>query len=488
MSEFSKPDILYGNSPSPSTPQGLYALRENQKSILELPGALPFQVINIKDGILTIPDGSSADIHVDTEGGGAADSIVSISTSMHDGALVRITQAVEGRVVTLKKSTGSGGVDMDSDIVLSPDTYVEIRRGGNNWYLNTSIKLNNTVTSTSTTEAATANAVKMAYDESQKNNRNIGEVYIYTGADTPIGGLWYNSGATIVNADAVYPEFWKWLTGAPGANLRCTKAQQDADIATYGTSGRIAVSGTTLYMPTGVPSFFALAGPDKTPMSVEHDTGRNVTGSLTTILQDVNPPMGALKYEGGGYVAGPSVAANWTAGSVSLDASRVWGAEHTGDRFQPLRINIRAYIHVFSSAVPAGTAEAAAIIATAQQAATDVAGIRSQITSNPDKWASVLGMPSTSSINISVPSSATYITIPEDGYLSFGATSNDQGNSIVLLMNSKPIYLISSQTTPGQSGLGLLLPCLKGDSVMVYYSGSMYTNMKLNLILPKGSI
>lgn len=323
-------------------------------------------------------------------------------------------------VVNVTKSGGSPDV---ANILASPVLDSKLVRNGGEIGSNNVIDFNGVDTATQ----AERNRYYEQQLKSSGGGKHLGEAYFYLGTDTPPGGLWYNSGATIIDADKLYPDvdgnpgFWSWLTGPKGASLRCTKAQQDAEIATYGVSGRIAVEGTTMYMPTGVPSFFALSGPDKTLMSVEHDTGRKVFGDFS-IVQRSTYFLGSGAFSGKSSNTAHSYSPEAYNGTytASIDSTANWGAEHTSDRFKPVSINARCYIHTASSVIPPSTAQAAEIMSTALQATADAAKAT---------WA---GAMSGQYIDFTLPSSGGLYTMPFDGYVAIDkdATAANQYISI----------------------------------------------------------
>lgn len=102
-------------------------------STLQLPGAAEAEALIIANGQITP---TRAAVVVDTEGGTSADDLTTISTAgMHDGAVIMLSAAYPGRVVTVRHGTGAGGVALQdgADAQLSPGNWIVLRRSGNRW-------------------------------------------------------------------------------------------------------------------------------------------------------------------------------------------------------------------------------------------------------------------------------------------------------------------------------------------------------------------
>lgn len=133
---------VYSNDPSPTTGNGLAILRDNQRAILELPGALPPQYVSILDDALTLTAPASAYLVVDTEGGAAGDNLVVINSVLgpedilHDGMILHLRAADPARVVTVQNSGPVNGIlTLDGrNVQLSPNTWLALQLRTGVWH------------------------------------------------------------------------------------------------------------------------------------------------------------------------------------------------------------------------------------------------------------------------------------------------------------------------------------------------------------------
>lgn len=202
---------FFANKPGPLAGAGLAAMEQDRIAKLELPGALPPENLSILDGSISP---TRAAVIVDTEGGAPADDLTAISTTLsdgttlHEGMELAIRAKDASRVITVKNSAAVNGIltadgknvvlgtgwwlvlylesgswrqkSVTAPVNIATNNALGLVKIGNNINVandgtisvanaSTSAKgvvqINNTVTSTSTTQAATANAVKTAYDK-----------------------------------------------------------------------------------------------------------------------------------------------------------------------------------------------------------------------------------------------------------------------------------------------------------------------------------
>lgn len=117
---------------------------------------------------------------------------------------------------------------------------------------------------------------------------------------------------------------------------------------------------------TAYPELFALVGatvPDlrglflrgqggnaATLGSVQEDAGRNLTGSFSSealfsgALNPNNPPTGAFFYEARSNGEHIDASGEGPVHIMRLDASRVWGGNHTATEFRPINRAVRYLI------------------------------------------------------------------------------------------------------------------------------------------------
>ena len=146
--------------------------RTNQDDIRHLPGALPMQKLAIQDGAISP---SAAFIVVDTEGGAPADDLTAINPGdLHDGMEIELISADSSRVVTIKNSTAFSGIRTirGEDIVLGMSYAFRLKLVSTEsvtyWQeLPAAVKISDSVNLEDSTTAASAKAVKIAYDKAE---------------------------------------------------------------------------------------------------------------------------------------------------------------------------------------------------------------------------------------------------------------------------------------------------------------------------------
>lgn len=144
----------------------------NQDDIRHLPGALSMQKLAIQDGAISP---SAAFIVVDTEGGAPADDLTAINPGdLHDGMEIELISADSSRVVTIKNSTAFSGIRTirGEDIVLGMSYAFRLKLVSTEsvtyWQeLPAAVKISDSVNLEDSTTAASAKAVKIAYDKAE---------------------------------------------------------------------------------------------------------------------------------------------------------------------------------------------------------------------------------------------------------------------------------------------------------------------------------
>lgn len=196
---------FFTNKPGPLAGAGLAAMEQDRIAKLELPGALPPENLSILDGSI---NPTRAAVIVDTEGGAPADDLTAISTTLsdgttlHEGMELAIRAKDASRVITVKNSAAVNGILTadDKNVVLGTGWWLVLYLENGSWRQKSVnapvepattaklglvqigsniavsndgtisvadasttkkgvVQLNNTITSNSTTQAATANAV-----------------------------------------------------------------------------------------------------------------------------------------------------------------------------------------------------------------------------------------------------------------------------------------------------------------------------------------
>ena len=146
--------------------------RTNQDDIRHLPGALPIQRLAIQDGSI---GPSAAFIVVDTEGGAPADDLTAINPGdLHDGMEIELSSADSSRIVTIKNSTTFSGIRTirGEDLVLGTSCSIRLKLISTEsityWQeLPAAVKISDSVSLEDSTTAASAKAVKIAYDKAE---------------------------------------------------------------------------------------------------------------------------------------------------------------------------------------------------------------------------------------------------------------------------------------------------------------------------------
>ena len=170
-SMYGKDDLYVTDRSSPNATRvtDVQKWRTNQDDIRHLPGALPMQKLAIQDGAISP---SAAFVIVDTEGGAPADDLTAINPGdLHDGMELELISADSSRVVTIKNSTAFSGIRTirGEDIVLGMYYVFRLKLVSTEsvtyWQeLPAAVKISDSVSLEDSKTAASAKAVKTAYD------------------------------------------------------------------------------------------------------------------------------------------------------------------------------------------------------------------------------------------------------------------------------------------------------------------------------------
>lgn len=211
------------------------------------------------------------------------------------------------------------------------------------------VQLNDTVTSTSTTQAATANAVKKTYDKASELNW-IGVPRYWRSTNLPPNHCWAN-GDFVEFAD--WPELEQvYNAGGFAGMLMAWDADSETQAANLGQWRPDAAEPTGLYVPNLTGQFLRswTQGAGEAGRSAV-DTGRKVSGSIIVgtkakgSISTING-SGALSSIGSApHITGGGETSSGPYG-ISLDSSQSWGTEHTGDEFAPKHVCLPMIIYL----------------------------------------------------------------------------------------------------------------------------------------------
>lgn len=170
-SMYGKDDLYVTDRSSPNATRvtDVQKWRTNQDDIRHLPGALPMQKLAIQDGAI---GPSAAFVTVDTEGGAPADDLTAINPGdLHDGMEIELISADSSRVITIKNSTAFSGIRTirGEDLVLGMFYSLRLKLVSTEsityWQeLPATVKISDSVSFEDSNTAASAKAVKTAYD------------------------------------------------------------------------------------------------------------------------------------------------------------------------------------------------------------------------------------------------------------------------------------------------------------------------------------
>ncbi|MGD9576290.1 phage tail protein [Desulfovibrio sp.] len=226
---------IFSNDTGPFAGTGLDTLAKNQGAILELEGAQAPQSKTITDGSISP---TAAYVIVDTEGSAAADDldvispVLSASENLHDGMIVHLKAADSGRVVTVKNSSSSNGINTynGSDYILSTTHWLKLQLRSGKWY-----EVEGRAMETALA-AATAAAAAAASTPATTTARGIGRVA--TSADLV-------DGATINNGPAFLAAGVHTSVAAAAGKVPVANASGKIDHRWFGTPARLFASFNT---------------------------------------------------------------------------------------------------------------------------------------------------------------------------------------------------------------------------------------------------
>ena len=100
--------------------------------------------------------------------------------------------------------------------------------------------------------------------------------------------------------------------------------------------------------------------------------------------------------------------------------------------------------------------------------------------------AGAMSLPGSVIEELTVPSSETILTAPANGYFTFSRRAESSGNSVELSNRTSGVFS-RIFCTHGNALGRVFVPCMKNDSIFVYYEGNNTNNQKLTFTYAKGS-
>lgn len=360
--------------------------QQNQEDIRHLPGAFPVQSVVITDGQITP---TAAALSVDTEGGAPADDLTAIAPGdLHAGMLLALCSVDTGRKVTIKNSAGASGIQTlnGKDVVLDTQYAVmlrlvsteslplwreepgplrlqlKVRTGDDDGLEMIGNELRMREASRTqrggvlASETALAGAVPQAGEDGDLDlSWSLGKIWI------GVPRYWRSTNLppnhSLANGDFVAFADWPQLkevydAGGFAGMLMDWDADSDVQAANLGKWRPDAADPTGLYTPNLSGQFLRswTQGDGEAGRSAV-DTGRKVSGSIIVgtvsrgSLSTVNG-TGALSTIGtASLLTGGGEISTGTYG-ISLDSSKSWGTEHTGDEFAPQHVYLPMVVYL----------------------------------------------------------------------------------------------------------------------------------------------
>ena len=310
--------------------------------------------------------------------------------------------------------------------------------------------------------------------------RNIGQI-IQSTIPLTDAGLHLLDGS-VISGDGVYGDFYNYIAGIVSTypNLFITEAAWQAEVASHGVCGKFV-----FYEPNRTVRLPKITGITQSSESI-NALGDYIAAGLPNIT-------GQVRYGNGGdigvnaqYVSGAFYAdtgTNLTSASsggqtndhpLLFNASRSSSIYGRSNTVQPQSIKVLYYIVI-------ATSTKTDIQVDIDKIATDLNGKAdtdlSNINASGKSFASGLAMPSSRYIDLTLGASGATYTAPANGYFCFnGKDSSNTGTAEVVIRNQTRYFGVAgsntnSTRTPAWSGY--ILPAKKGDTVYLYYLGTL---------------
>lgn len=231
----------------------------------------------------------------------------------------------------------------------------------------------------------------------------------------------------------------------------------------YGFTGyRGDVGG---YVAPGLPNITGL------PTGKWRDNGTSTTFSGASYLTTVS-----------GGVAGSGGTAE-TIRQSNFDASRSNSIYGNSTTVQPPATQAYLYFYVGNTVQN----ETSVDVGEMSEAINDKADLAlSNLADAGKEVAGAMSLPGSVIEELTVPSPETILTAPANGYFTFSRRAENSGNSVEL--NNRTSGVFSRMFCTYQNALGrVFVPCMKNDSIFVYYDGNNTNNQKLTFTYAKGS-
>ena len=296
--------------------------------------------------------------------------------------------------------------------------------------------------------------------------KNIGEVFYSqsNSASDNVGALPLFTGETIANADALYPEFFSWVSSH--SELQTTAEAYESALTTYGECPKYVLSAGSLRLPK-------LANYIKMANTAEGITQKeaglpNITGSVSGVRAGAWAVDGAFANTEHTSTTSQTMTNHYNQAdlTISLDASKSSAVYGKSNSVTPAHTTLYPWVYAYNAAIAASTAQAAEF----QNALSGKADNNLGNVTEAGKVSSVSWIMPDFSRAIATglagkPTSetTTSYTCPTDGWLKLYATRGDMdGNTLFFVHNGATRFRFPAFV---KSFATLMFPVSKSDVI-----------------------
>ena len=301
----------------------------------------------------------------------------------------------------------------------------------------------------------------------------VGEEYIRLVNQTVEGGLDY-LGQTVTRA--MYADLWAWVQAKQAdrilseADWQAMYTAQNGNVPYY-SSG----DGSTTFRLPRVVGYFKGAGTSDGAGEYTKEGLPNITGQLSVYWKGDNPIYNDAR---NAFTIGPAQSSDYADASgsrnndtLSFSASRSNPIYGNSQHVTPETMTVVMGVYAFGVAGTIGDVQAAGMA----EELTHKADVDASNFSAAGK--SVLagaGMPSGRTIYLSVGSSGASYTAPENGWFYVTSESGSASGFIAIYGQTGD----TATSNGGRYALSAGVPCLKGNSVIIWYNSGANIDIK----------
>lgn len=192
--------------------------------------------------------------------------------------------------------------------------------------------------------------------------RDVFEVFYSLSSEVPAGAMDLSLGTVILDCDRVFPEFWSEAVKrkAAGTIPVLTEDEWQLSLSEHGSCGAFVVNEEA--KSVRLPKITHILQPGNAGEFTPEGLPNITAGMWNLGGRFESDYTGALSVDYFTSEYSSSSGTGIAGGRIDFDASKSNGIYGSSDHVQPATIGAKLYIQVYSSAIPASTAQAAELI------------------------------------------------------------------------------------------------------------------------------